>query len=49
MRSQYHDLMAATAFKNRVFIIALRASGKQWRQSKDNLRQIQKSFQVSTA
>lgn len=47
--TKYHDLLTATAFKNRVFIIALRASARQWRNSKDDLRIIQKSFEVSTA
>mmetsp|Transcript_10915 Transcript_10915/g.27540 ORF Transcript_10915/g.27540 Transcript_10915/m.27540 type:complete len:158 (-) Transcript_10915:67-540(-) len=44
-----HDLMSATAFKNRVFIIALRANPRQWRYSKDTLRDIQKSFAVKDA
>ncbi|QDZ21126.1 PsbP domain-containing protein [Chloropicon primus] len=44
-----HDLLSATAFKNRVFIIALRANGRQWRTSKDALHAIQKSFRVDTS
>ena len=44
-----HDLLTATAFKNRVFIIALRASGRQWRTAKNELHVIQKSFAVETA
>uniref|UniRef100_A0A7S3CD96 PsbP C-terminal domain-containing protein n=1 Tax=Chloropicon roscoffensis TaxID=1461544 RepID=A0A7S3CD96_9CHLO len=44
-----HDLLSATAFKNRVFIIALRASGRQWRSAKDLLHTIQKSFVVDTS
>lgn len=43
-----HDLLSATAFKNRVFIIALRASGRQYRAAKEGLRTIQKSFVVDT-
>lgn len=44
-----HDLLTATAFKNRVFIIALRANGRQWRNAKNELHVMQKSFAVETA
>lgn len=41
-----HRLVAATAFKNRVFLMAIAASGTQWRKSKGTLKQIQSSFEL---
>mmetsp|Transcript_15644 Transcript_15644/g.21626 ORF Transcript_15644/g.21626 Transcript_15644/m.21626 type:complete len:280 (-) Transcript_15644:202-1041(-) len=44
-----HFLIAATAFKNRLFIMTVRASSLQWRKAKNLLPEIQSSFKVSTA
>eukprot|EP00884_Botryococcus_braunii_P009125 jgi/Botrbrau1/18213/Bobra.53_1s0072.2 len=41
-----HHLVAATAFKNRMFLIAMSANGRQWRKAADQLRYIQQSFRV---
>ncbi|KAK9814544.1 hypothetical protein WJX72_007668 [[Myrmecia] bisecta] len=41
-----HHLVAATAFKNRVFLIALSANGRQWRKAEEELRHIQNSFRI---
>uniref|UniRef100_A0A7S0RA50 PsbP C-terminal domain-containing protein n=1 Tax=Pyramimonas obovata TaxID=1411642 RepID=A0A7S0RA50_9CHLO len=43
-----HYLIAATAFKNRLFIMTVRASSTQWRKSKDKLMEIRDSFAVTT-
>jgi len=39
-----HRLVAATAYKNRVFLMALVANGRQWRKSQATLRKMQESF-----
>lgn len=44
-----HHLVAATAFRNRMFLIAMSANGRQWRKAADKLRFIQQSFRVDTA
>ena len=44
-----HRLVEATAYKNRVFLLALTANGRQWRKSEDKLKTIQQSFNVLTA
>ena len=44
-----HELITATAFKNRVFIMAVKASGRQWRAAKESLHTMQKSFSVDTS
>lgn len=41
-----HTLVAATAFKKRIFIICLKAPSRQWRSSSDKLRATMKSFKV---
>lgn len=43
-----HFLIAATAFKNRLFIMTVRASSSQWRKAKDKLFEIRDSFSVTT-
>lgn len=42
-------LVAATAYGNRMFLMALTANGRQWRRSADTLRNIQSSFQIVDA
>ena len=42
-----HNLVAATAFGNRLFIMALKANGAQWRRSGPQLREILDSFSVT--
>jgi hypothetical protein len=44
-----HRLVAATAFRNRMFLIALDAKGGQWRKAAEALRHIQRSFRVVEA
>jgi hypothetical protein len=44
-----HYLVAATAFKNRMFIMTIRASSIQWRKASDKLFTVRDSFRVSTA
>jgi len=44
-----HRLVAATAFRNRMFLIALDAKGGQWRKASEALRHIQRSFRVVEA
>ncbi|KAK9808177.1 hypothetical protein WJX73_005612 [Symbiochloris irregularis] len=44
-----HHLVGATAYGNRMFLIALNANGRQWRRSAEALRQIQTSFLVNAA
>lgn len=39
-----HKLVAATAYRNRVFLMALVANGRQWRKSQATLRKMQESF-----
>lgn len=39
-------LVAATAVKNRAFIIAITANPRQWRKAADKLRHVQQSFRV---
>ena len=41
-------LVAATAFKNRLFLMAASANPRQWRRAEGELRAIVKSFNVST-
>jgi len=41
-----HHLVAATAVGNRLFMMVLNASGRQWRKAEKNLRVMQKSFFV---
>ena len=41
-----HTLVAATAYKKRIFIICLNAPSRQWRNSADKLRATMKSFTV---
>ena len=41
-----HRLVEATAYKNRVFLLALTANGRQWRKSEDKLKTIQQSFDI---
>lgn len=41
-----HTLVAATAYKKRIFIICLKAPSRQWRSSADKLRATMKSFKV---
>ena len=43
-----HTLVAATAWKKRIFIICLQAPSRQWRNSADKLRATMKSFKVLT-
>mmetsp|Transcript_4594 Transcript_4594/g.8682 ORF Transcript_4594/g.8682 Transcript_4594/m.8682 type:complete len:271 (-) Transcript_4594:213-1025(-) len=43
-----HFLLCATAFKNRLFIMTIRASSVQWRKAKDKLLVTRDSFRVST-
>lgn len=44
-----HRLVNATAYKNRVFLLALTANGRQWRKSEEKLKTIQQSFDILTA
>jgi hypothetical protein len=44
-----HFLIAATAFKNRLFVMTVRASSVQWRKSAAKLQTVRDSFRVSTA
>lgn len=44
-----HYLVAATAFKNRMFIMTIRASSIQWRKASDKLFTVRDTFRVSTA
>ena len=44
-----HTLVAATAYRKRIFIICLKAPSRQWRNSADKLRATQKSFKVLAA
>ncbi len=41
-----HRLVEATAYKNRVFLLALTANGRQWRKSEEKLKTIQQSFDI---
>lgn len=41
-----HNLVAATAVGNRVFILGVSANGRQWRKGEEKLRHIQRSFRV---
>ncbi|EFJ48537.1 hypothetical protein VOLCADRAFT_74648 [Volvox carteri f. nagariensis] len=41
-----HNLVAATATKNRVFILTVTSNARQWKKHADELRVIQKSFRV---
>lgn len=41
-----HMLVSATAFKNRLYIMTVRANGRQWRKSRDKLRTMIDSFGV---
>ena len=49
--SQPHLLVAATAFKNRLFILTARATPRQWRHpgAEEHVRATANSFVVSTA
>lgn len=38
-----HRLVEATAYKNRMFLMALTANGRQWRKGQEKLRKIQVS------
>ena len=42
-------LVAATAYKNRLFLLAASANPRQWRRAESELRAIVKSFNVATA
>lgn len=44
-----HRLVVATAYKNRTFLLAIQANGRQWRKAEKDLRHVQESFQVVTA
>lgn len=41
-------LVAATAYKNRLFLLAASANPRQWRRAEAELRKIVKSFNVKT-
>lgn len=41
-----HRLVAAAAVRNRLFLMAISANGRQWRRSADDLRRIQQTFTV---
>ena len=43
-----HTLVAATVWKKRVFIICIKASARQWRNSAEKLRNTMKSFNILT-
>lgn len=42
-----HRLVAATAYKNRVFLMALDANGRQWRKAQKSLRTMWQSFDLA--
>mmetsp|Transcript_34117 Transcript_34117/g.85882 ORF Transcript_34117/g.85882 Transcript_34117/m.85882 type:complete len:285 (-) Transcript_34117:146-1000(-) len=42
-----HTLVAATAYRKRIFIICLTAPSRQWRNNSDKLRAVMKSFKVN--
>lgn len=44
-----HRLVAATAYKNRMFLIAIQANGRQWRKAESDLRHVQESFDIVQA
>jgi hypothetical protein len=44
-----HFLVAATATRNRVFILSLAANARQWKKHSDDLFKIQKTFSVASA
>ena len=41
-----HRLVSATAVKNRVILMSIRANGRQWRKSSEKLRHMWKSLRV---
>jgi hypothetical protein len=43
-----HFLISATAFKNRLFIMTIRASSIQWRKAQDKLYEVRNSFSIAT-
>ena len=44
-----HRLLTATAYRNRVFLMALSANGRQWRKGGADLLTIRDSFRIETA
>ena len=44
-----HRLVEATAYKNRMFLMAISANGRQWRKGQEQLRHIQQSFNIVEA
>jgi len=44
-----HNLTTATAYRNRMFIMSIRANSRQWKKFEPELRAIQKSFSVPEA
>ncbi len=44
-----HRLVAATAYKNRMFLVAIQANGRQWRKAESDLRRVQESFDIVQA
>jgi hypothetical protein len=44
-----HRLVEATAFRNRMFLLAISANGRQWRKGEEKLRRIQQSFSIMEA
>ncbi|BDA49190.1 PsbP domain-containing protein 4, chloroplastic [Coccomyxa sp. Obi] len=44
-----HRLVAATAYKNRMFLMAIQANGRQWRKAESDLRRVQESFDIVQA
>eukprot|EP00192_Tetraselmis_astigmatica_P019960 CAMPEP_0117677012 /NCGR_PEP_ID=MMETSP0804-20121206/16517_1 /TAXON_ID=1074897 /ORGANISM="Tetraselmis astigmatica, Strain CCMP880" /LENGTH=194 /DNA_ID=CAMNT_0005486265 /DNA_START=473 /DNA_END=1057 /DNA_ORIENTATION=- len=49
LQKAQHLLVTATATRNRLFIMLLRANNRQWRKAKDNLSGIADSFSVPPA
>lgn len=42
-------MVAATAYKNRMFLMAIQANGRQWRKAEIDLRRVQESFDIVQA